>query len=175
MVMKRFIPIILCIILALSVCVSGAETEEETSIPAVTEEFPMPEGAEPPQMPPDGERMGGGRHGGGQPPQMQGSENAMSTDMGNVEGSTNEDTTQSDAVPDDAQMQQPSGGRGGFGGSGGGMGMMPEDFQQQGDMATQTGTKSILQFAKEYSTPIISVILLFLAFPFVIFYRKKNY
>lgn len=34
---------------------------------------------------------------------------------------------------------------------------------------------SFLGFVKTYSTPITSVILLFLAFIFVIFYRRKNY
>ncbi len=147
--MKRLIPIILCVMLAFSVCVFGAETEENVSAPTMTEEFPMPEGMAPSDMQ-GGERMPGGRGGrrGGMPQGMQNGEEFTPPEM-----------------PDDMQAGEQTDVRGG--------GMMSENFQKQANM--QSSRKGIAQFIKEYQTPIISVILLLLAFPFVIFYRRKNY
>ena len=47
-----------------------------------------------------------------------------------------------------------------------------QNYNQQSQAEQHTG---FLGFIKTYSTPITSVILLILAFFFVIFYRRKNY
>ena len=59
----------------------------------------------------------------------------------------------------------------GMGGMNGFRGMMPGDNNQAAESTPMTFTG----FLKEYQTPIISVILLALAFVFVVFYKKKNY
>ncbi len=53
-------------------------------------------------------------------------------------------------------------------------GKMPPDMeiQEEGEQAPKS---EILEFVKEYSTPIISVVLLSFAFVFVIFYKRKSY
>ena len=80
--------------------------------------------------------------------------------------------------------EQPQGGRGGMGIPPEGMnrGQMPEGMEeslgnmQNDNMNTQVEQPTdFLSFVKTYSTPITSVILLVLAFIFVIFYRRKNY
>ena len=57
----------------------------------------------------------------------------------------------------------------------GGMGGFPGNMQNFGGQTQEDMPKGFLGFVKTYSTPIVSVILLGLAFIFVIFYRRKNY
>ena len=60
-------------------------------------------------------------------------------------------------------------------------GRMPEDMggfpgnMQRGQNTSAEQPTGFLGFVKTYSTPITSVVLLGLAFIFVIFYRRKNY
>ena len=56
----------------------------------------------------------------------------------------------------------------------GGMGGFPGNMQNQGQPQEEQ-PMGFLGFVKTYSTPITSVVLLGLAFVFVIFYRRKNY
>lgn len=57
----------------------------------------------------------------------------------------------------------------------GGMGGFPGNMQNFNGQTQEDAPKGFLGFVKTYSTPITSVILLGLAFVFVIFYRRKNY
>ena len=55
------------------------------------------------------------------------------------------------------------------------MGGFPANMQNFNTQTQDDAPKSFLDFVKAYSTPITSVVLLGLAFVFVIFYRRKNY
>ena len=57
----------------------------------------------------------------------------------------------------------------------GGMGGFPGNMQNFNGQTQENAPKGFLGFVKTYSTPITSVVLLGLAFIFVIFYRRKNY
>ena len=57
----------------------------------------------------------------------------------------------------------------------GGMGGFPSNMQNFNGQTQEDAPKGFLGFVKTYSTPITSVVLLGLAFIFVIFYRRKNY
>ena len=57
----------------------------------------------------------------------------------------------------------------------GGMGGFPSNMQSFNGQTQEEHPKGFLGFARTYSTPITSVVLLGLAFIFVIFYRRKNY
>jgi len=61
--------------------------------------------------------------------------------------------------------RMPAGMKGDFSGS----------MQKNSAQTEEAETMSFWEFVKTYSTPIASVILLALAFIFVIFYRRKNY
>ncbi len=134
------------------------------------------------QMPMEGGRMGGGRQGGmgGGPP----SENMTMPENGegmqkpddapkmaeNPQG--DEQMSQEGGTSDNPQMQMPNkGNRGDMMFDNGGF-----DNENQ-DVATENeqSTSSIINFVKEYQTPIISVVLLLLAFVFVKLYKRKNY
>ena len=56
-----------------------------------------------------------------------------------------------------------------------GMGGFPGNMQSFNGQTQEEQLKGFLGFVKTYSTPITSVVLLGLAFIFVIFYRRKNY
>ena len=102
-----------------------------------------------------------------QPPQETSGETG---EVGNVEIPQGEGTTQ----------MRPEGGRGG----GGRGGMPPEQFGTDSATAADTTmteaetseeSLSFMQILDEYQTPIISLLLLALAFVFVIFYKNKTY
>ena len=57
----------------------------------------------------------------------------------------------------------------------GGMGGFPGNMQSNSGQTQEAEPMTFGSFVKTYSTPITSVILLALAFIFVIFYRRKNY
>lgn len=56
-----------------------------------------------------------------------------------------------------------------------GMGGFRGNMQNNSERTTEAEPLTFWGFVKTYSTPITSVILLALAFIFVIFYRRKNY
>ena len=57
----------------------------------------------------------------------------------------------------------------------GGMGGFPGNMQNFNVQTQEEEPEGFLGFVKTYSTPIASVILLGLAFIFVVFYKRKNY
>ena len=57
----------------------------------------------------------------------------------------------------------------------GGMGGFPGNMQNFNGQTQEDAPKGFLGFVKTYSTPTTSIVLLGLAFIFVIFYRRKNY
>ena len=75
---------------------------------------------------------------------------------------TQENGTESNQTP---SRNQQFGGMGGFSGN----------MQIFNGQTQEEQPKGFLGFVKTYSTPITSVVLLGLAFIFVIFYRRKNY
>ena len=187
---KKILPIILCLILVFGISVSAANTQGDTPTEnnQTTEEMPnrqerpqgggrgnmgmppnMPSGEVPPELPegmtppemPNGEM----------PPQMNGQANAENQQQSgqSSSGSNAENTmgTEGNANPD--ATQRGKGNMGGFRGE-----MAPGMTEQEQSTEEKTENK-ILIFVKTYSTPIISVVLLAFAFVFVIFYKKKTY
>lgn len=74
----------------------------------------------------------------------------------------------------DGQMPSADGQRPSFGGNGG-MNRFPGNMQG-GNQNTQAETEAgFMSFVKTNFTPILSVILLFFAFIFVIFYKRKKF
>ena len=169
---KRTIPIILCLILVFGISVSATNIQGDTPTEnsQTTEEIPnrqeRPQGGGrgnmgmPPEMP-NGEM----------PPQMNGQANAENQQQSgqSSSGSNAENTmgTEGNANPD--ATQRGKGNMGGFRGE-----MAPGMTEQEQKTEEKTENK-ILIFVKTYSTPIISVVLLAFAFVFVIFYKKKTY
>lgn len=126
------------------------------------EGFTLPEGFTPPQM--EGEFT---------PPQRNESNvntPALTPEAGEESVRENGQTTEnSQAAAETQQENVPFGGQ-----MPEGMGSFPGNMQNSRDTATEQET-GFLGFVKTYSTPILSVVLLGLAFLFVIFYRRKNY
>lgn len=95
----------------------------------------------------------------------------------------NETPSNEDAIPEASEQipqgaeEQPQGGRGNMGTPpyGGMRGGFPGNMQNNNQQTQETEPMTFLGFIKTYSTPITSVILLALAFIFVVFYRRKNY
>ena len=58
---------------------------------------------------------------------------------------------------------------------GGFPGQMSPGMTEQEQSTDEISENKILTFVKSYSTPITSIVLLLLAFVFVIFYKRKNY
>ena len=69
-------------------------------------------------------------------------------------------------MPQDGTM--PGGNRGSFNGN-------PGQMQNTPSASTTTDTTAEATFPKDYTSPIISMLLLGLAFVFVIFYRRKSF
>ena len=127
-----------------------------------SEDFTPPEGFTPPQN--AGEFA---------PPQSEERGSAETTDP-----KTNKDLTeegqQTQENGEDANQTQ--GGNQQFGDQmPGGMGGFSGNMQSFNGQTQENAPKGFLGFVKTYSTPITSVVLLGLAFIFVIFYRRKNY
>lgn len=193
---KRIIPIILCLILVFSISVSATNTTEDTIAEnsQATEEFPQRQGrpqgggrgnmGTPPEMP-NGE-MPPDLPEGMAPPEMQSRENQ---DEGNVSpqingqanaenqqqsgqsssGSNAENTTATEGNTNPNAIGRGEGEMGGF------RGEMPPGMTEQEQKTEEKAENKILIFVKTYSTPIISVVLLAFAFLFVIFYKRKSY
>ena len=133
---KRIIPIILCLILVFGISVSATNIQDDTSTEnnQNTEEMPMHQE----------KTQGGGRGIMGMPPRMSNGEAPPE-------------------LPDGMTPPEMPNGE------------MPSDMMEQEKSIDETVGNKILTFAKTYSTPIISVVLLAFAFVFVIFYKRKNY
>lgn len=141
---KRIKAVIVCTVLALSVCAAAfaAEPAVRASESTVQDTQEMTE-----EQAPDG--AGAPPEGGAAPADGQG------------------------GMPGGAG--QPPGGRGG--GQGGGRnGEMPAEAAMAAEESGAAETAdAVLGFAKEYATPIISVLLLAAAFVFVVSYKRKRY
>lgn len=198
---KRVAVCILCMMMALSICVSAESMQ--SGIDAVTEQQTMPQNGERPaggrggmggMQPPNGERPPMPADGempqrpeGEAPAEFNGErpqpprDEAMQQTTGTTTGESKEPkkdngtaeetqkTNESGETTADKEFEMPQGGMGGRGGFGG--------MMQQGQNTTETESTpmTFAGFLKEYQTPIISVILLALAFVFVIFYKRKIY
>ncbi len=172
---KKIIPIILCLSLIFGIGAYAANTDESGSDTAAVEQ----------EMPAGDMQGGGGRGGmggggrGGAPADMQGGDGEMSTpptDMQGGEMGTPPDDAQgadgeTATPPDNGDMQGGGEMQGGMGGG------MPDDAQNADMTETEESSSSmgILEFIETYQTPIIAVILLIAAFIFVIFYKRKRY
>lgn len=178
---------LLCFMLVFSfgVCAENtADTGSQDAQPTIEQqgEMPMRGG--------NGERMGGGRQGGMgrppmgempqgermQPPQMPTDENGNAMQPPQMQNETPSGETAQQPIADNAEgaaeNEQNQLQLGEFTGG------MPRGNDMSGVLNindTQPAKSSVLEFVKTNSTPIISIILLALAFVFVIFYRRKNY
>ena len=157
----------LCLIFSVSVLTVGAVGEtQQGSMPPMGEmpagDFAPPDGFTPPEgfTPPDGEFA---------PSQSESTETvAPKTDT--------DGTEENQEVPENSEKSgQTQGGNQQFGGQfPGGMDGFPGNMQSSQNTAEEQ-PMGFLGFVKTYSTPITSVVLLGLAFIFVIFYKRKNY
>lgn len=181
---KKILPVILCLCLVFGISAMAVNSTDSTGTdtPAVTEEMPMPGGGgmrggrggrggpqgesaesrEMPAMPdggmPRGERMAPDNGGNTENKNVQQTQPASEENVsGEATDTTNENTN---------RMQ-----RGGMGGQGG----MQGNTQSISETSEAQSQGGILGFVKTYSTPILSVILLILAFVFVAFYKRKSY
>ena len=126
-------------------------------------EFTPPEGFTPPQN--AGEFT---------PPQNDVKTNSTETTEPNADAGIAEESQQTQENGE--QSTQTQGGNQQFGGQmPGDMGGFPGNMQNFNGQTQEDTPKGFLGFVKTYSTPITSVVLLGLAFIFVIFYRRKNY
>ena len=198
--LKKVIPIVilLCLIFSISVIAENEMPTSEDTVTEVSEQ--MPQGAEErPQgvrrnmgTPPSGdmqgrtsptmpngktprEGMNRGQKPSGEitPPQNAEGDSAVNVPQStpaakeNAENTTSTDEQNNHDTEENPQFEgrMPGGMQGGFPGN------MQNNNQQTKDAEPMT----FWGFVKTYSTPITSVILLALAFIFVIFYRRKNY
>ena len=169
---KKILPIILCLILVFGISVSATNIQGDapTENSQTTEEIPnrqeRPQGGGrgnmgiPPEMP-NGEM----------PPKMNGQANAENQQQSgqSSSGSNAENTTATEGNTNPNAIGRGEGEMGGF------RGEMPPGMTEQEQKTEEKAENKILIFVKTYSTPIISVVLLAFAFLFVIFYKRKSY
>lgn len=181
---KRILPIILYLCLISGVTAMAANSTDGTNadMPAVTEEMPTQDGGNRQGGGPDGmggQHPGGENAQGGKAPAMPDGEMPIGEatppeENGQQEQPSNSENTvdtTTDTTDERSNRMQSGGMNGGMDGMNGGM---REDTQntENGETASQDG---ILDLIKIYSTPITAVILLALAFVFVLFYKRKTY
>ena len=174
--MIKKILFILCLTLSFSLCVVAENTENPAAVEETAPTFdgrpgtggmrrPRGEMGERPQM--------------GEPPAMPAGERPGVVEREasvTTEGETTaqNDTSEAEQQPAGWQGDRPFGDNGGQGRMPGGMpGQMNGEAMQE-STAGQTDT-SFLGFVKTYSTPITAMVLLALAFVFVICYKRKRY
>ena len=199
---KKVIPIVisLCLIFSISVMAENTSAVTDGSAAGASQQMPQGErtqggrgnmgtppsgamqGRTPPNMPngemPQGEFT---PPEGFTPPQNAGEFAPPESSKNNAEAVTppaNENvTTENKQTQENGEeSNQTQGGNQQFGGQmPGGMGGFPGNMQNFNGQTQEDAPKGFLGFVKTYSTPITSVVLLGLAFIFVIFYRRKNY
>lgn len=162
--LKKVIPIVilLCLIFSISVI---AENEMPTGEDTVTEVSE--------QMPPKGMNRGQKPSGEITPPQNAEVDSAVNVPQSTPAAKeTAENTTSTDEQNNHDTEENPQ-----FEGRipGGMQGGFPDNMQNNNQQTKDAEPMTFWGFVKTYSTPIASVILLALAFIFVIFYRRKNY
>lgn len=200
--LKKVIPIVvtLCLIFGVSAMAENTNAVTDGSVAETSQQMPQGErmqggrgnmrtppsgamqGRTPPNMPngemPQGEFT---PPKGFTPPQNAGEFAPSESSKNNAEAVTppaNENvTTQNKQTQENGtQSNQTPGRNQQFGGQmPGGMGGFPGNMQNFNGQTQKDAPKGFLGFVKTYSTPITSVVLLGLAFIFVIFYRRKNY
>ena len=165
---KKVIPIVisLCLIFSISVMAENTSAVTDGSAAGASQQMPQgeftpPEGFTPPQN--AGEFA---------PPESSKNNAEAVTPPANENVTTENQQTQENG--EDANQTQ--GGNQQFGDQmPGGMGGFSGNMQSFNGQTQENAPKGFLGFVKTYSTPITSVVLLGLAFIFVIFYRRKNY
>ena len=167
----------LCVIFSVSVMTvtAASETQRGRGLGEMSPigqrpsgDFAPPEGF----IPPEGEFAPPQNSGEFTPPQGEESSNTETTAPQTDTGATEENQQVPENSKESGQMQ---GGNSPFGGEmPEGMNGFPGNMQSGQNTAAEQPT-GFLGFVKTYSTPITSVVLLGLAFIFVIFYRRKNY
>ena len=182
--LKKVIPIAiaLCLIFGVSAMAENTSAVTDGSAAGASQQIPQGErgnmgmppsgdmqGRTPPNMPngemPQGEFT---PPEGFTPPQNAGE----FTPPANENGTTENQQTQENGE----ESNQTQGGNQQFGDQiPGGMGGFSGNMQSFNGQTQEAEPMTFGSFVKKYSTPIISIILLALAFVFVIFYRRKNY
>lgn len=188
--MKKVIPIVLmlCLLFSISVMAENENSISEETVPEVSEQIPQ-DVEERPQggrgnmgVPPSGDRQGRtppNMPGGDIPPEGmnrgQKTSDNFTPPQSNDINNNDEATTSQDGDTSAENSQMPNGNHQFGGQMPGGMWGFPGNMQNFNGQTHEEVPMTFLGFVKTYSTPITSVILLALAFVFVIFYRRKNY
>ena len=172
---KKILPIILCLCLLFSISAMAANTNDNNVPAKSSQEMPM-QGGERPQ---GGNRGGQMPQGEFTPPQNNMTNNDESTAPQENNALENENTQAANNNPENNTQkpnespeqngqqngQFPGGMQGGF----------PGEMQNGNQTTEAQQSTGFIGFVKTYSTPITSVILLALAFVFVLFYKKRSY
>ncbi len=187
--LKKIIPIAIALCLIFSISVMAENTSAVTDGTASGASQQMPQGEHPQGgrgnmgMHPSGDMQGrtppnmpNGEMPQGEftPPQNAVKANGTEATEPNADAGITEENQQTQENGEESNQTQ--GGNQQFGGQvPGGMGGFPGNMQNFNGQTQEEQPKGFLGFAKTYSTPITSVVLLGFAFIFVIFYRRKNY
>jgi len=189
--LKKITPIVLSLCLILGISVTAENTSGNENIPSTSSERSMRGDFDPSRMPQgnfDPSRMPQGNfnpsnmpegftspEGDFTPPQSNESSN---TETNVTPTNENEDVTEDNpqTFENGNESDKMQNGNSPFGGQmPGGMGGFPGNMQNAQNVATEEQSTGLWGFVKTYSTPITSVVLLALAFVFVLFYKRKNY
>ena len=175
--LKKVIPIVLSLCLIFSISVMAENTQGNENIPNTSSERPVRGDFDPSKMPegftpPDGDFTPPQNSGEFTPPQSNESNNVEASVPETNEGVAEENPKGTENGEESGHTQS---GNSPFGGQmPEGMGGFPGNMQSGQNAATEQPT-GFLGFVKTYSTPITSVVLLGLAYLFVVFYKRKHY
>ena len=182
--LKKVIPIVVVLCLIFGISAMAENTVGNENMGDTSSERPMRGDFDPSKMPqgdfvpPEGFTPPNGEF---TPPQNAGEFTPPESSKNSAEAVTppaNENvTTENQQTQENGEeSNRTQGGNQQFGGQmPGGMGGFPGNMQNLNGQTQEEQPKGFLGFVKTYSTPITSVVLLGLAFIFVIFYRRKNY
>ena len=187
--LKKVIPMVisLCLICSISVMAENTNVTDDETAPAAAEQMPQGErpsggrGGMPPMggmpqgefAPPEG--MNGGQRPSGNFTPSQNSGEFVPPQNNGTNRNTETTTPQTDGELSAENAQMPGDNPQTNGQMPGGMGGFPGNMQNFNGQIQEEQPAGFLGFIKTYSTPITSIVLLGLAFIFVIFYRRKNY
>ena len=178
--LKKVITIILSLCLMLSISVMAENTVNNENIPAEASERPMRGDFDPSRMPRgnfDPSQMPEGNF---TPPQRRNDTEIQSAlqNADDVSGQNQEKGTHTNELPNQNMEKHPQTdeGQSQFGGEfPGGRGGFPGNMQNDAQNTQTVQETGVSGFVKTYSTPITSVVLLGLAYLFVVFYKRKHY
>lgn len=178
--LKKVITIAIALCLIFSISVMAENTSSVTDGTASGASQQMPQGERPQGgrgnmgMPPSGEFTPPQNAGKFTPSQNDVKTNGTEPTEPNADAGMTEENQQTQENSEESNQTQ--GGNQQFGGQmPGGMGGFPANMQNFNGQTQEEAPKGFSGFVKTYSTPITSVVLLIIAFIFVIFYRRKNY